>query len=118
MQAFVVPTATSRTIDGLAWQERPVPMPGAGEVLIRTHAVGLNPVDYKVVEEGVAAWTFPHTLGLDVAGVVQQVGPGVTVFQPGQRVCGHGNLVSERGLCGERGCHGRRTGAHSDGREL
>lgn len=93
MQAFVVPTATSRTIDGLVWQERPVPTPGAGEVLIRTRAVGLNPVDYKVVEEGVAAWTFPHTLGLDVAGVVQQVGPGVTALQPGQRVCGHGNLA-------------------------
>lgn len=93
MQALVVPQAGQTQLTQLKWIERPIPTPRAGEVLVRTRAVGLNPVDYKVVEDGVAAWQYPHTLGLDVAGTVMAVGPGVTQFTVGQRVCGHGNLA-------------------------
>ena len=93
MQALVVPQAGQTQLTQLRWMERPIPTPQAGEVLVRTRAVGLNPVDYKVVEDGVAAWQYPHTLGLDVAGTVMAVGPGVTRFTVGQRVCGHGNLA-------------------------
>lgn len=92
MQALVVPTKAARKLTDLTWTARPIPQPGPDQVLIRTQAVGLNPVDYKVIEAGVAGWQFPHTVGLDVAGVVEAVGSQVTAFVPGQRVCGHGDL--------------------------
>lgn len=93
MQALVVPQAGDQQLTQLKWIERPVPTPQAGEILIQTRAVGLNPVDYKVIESGVDAWQYPHTVGLDVAGVVRAVGPNVQGFAVGQRVCGHGNLA-------------------------
>lgn len=55
--------------------------------------MGLNPVDYKVVEDGVPAWTFPHIPGLDVAGEVVAVGARVTAWRVGDRVSGHGDLT-------------------------
>ncbi|MGI9059418.1 MAG: NADP-dependent oxidoreductase [Ktedonobacteraceae bacterium] len=67
------------------------PEPQAGEVLVRVHAAGVNPVDWKIR----AGWMkdfrpipFPYTLGLDFAGIVEEVGPGVTSFQKGQAVFG------------------------------
>lgn len=95
MKALVVPQASAKTLASLAWIERPQPQPGPGQVLIKVYAVGLNPVDVKLVTSGNDAWQFPHTLGLDVAGVVMSVGAGVTRFTIGQRVCGHGNLAQD-----------------------
>ena len=61
-------------------------------VLIRIRAASLNPVDYKV-REGKLAGAFPHhfpvILGWDAAGVVEQVGPAVTWFRPGDAVYGY-----------------------------
>jgi NADPH:quinone reductase-like Zn-dependent oxidoreductase len=68
------------------------PAVAAGEVLVRTAYVGLNPVDYKLAEYGNDAWTMPHTLGLDVAGTVVRVGADVSAFKAGDRVAGHGDL--------------------------
>ncbi|MFF4948192.1 NADP-dependent oxidoreductase [Streptomyces chattanoogensis] len=66
------------------------PEPGRGEILVRVHAAGVNPADWKTRERGVFAngATPPFTLGFDVAGVVEAVGPGVTIFQPGDEVFG------------------------------
>ncbi|RRK10934.1 alcohol dehydrogenase [Lactiplantibacillus garii] len=93
MQALVVPTATLHTLSDLEWQERPMPVLKPDEVLIKTQSVGLNPVDYKVVTGDHPTWTYPHTLGLDVAGIIEAVGANVQNYRPGQRVCGHGNLT-------------------------
>ena len=61
-------------------------------VLVRVKAASVNPVDYKV-REGKLAGAFPHhfpvILGWDAAGVVEQVGPAVTWFRPGDRVYGY-----------------------------
>jgi NADPH:quinone reductase-like Zn-dependent oxidoreductase len=61
-------------------------------VLVRIRAASLNPVDYKV-REGKLAGGFPHhfpvILGWDAAGEVEQVGPAVTWFRPGDRVYGY-----------------------------
>lgn len=95
MQALVVPAPSDRSLEQLEWQERPMPELGADEVLIKTQAVGLNPVDYKLVLGGDDAWQYPHILGLDVAGIVEAVGAKVTDFAPGQRVCGHANLAKD-----------------------
>ncbi|MGW2631244.1 NADP-dependent oxidoreductase [Streptomyces chattanoogensis] len=66
------------------------PEPGRGEILVRVRAAGVNPADWKTRERGVFAngATPPFTLGFDVAGVVEAVGPGVTIFQPGDEVFG------------------------------
>ncbi|MGH2968542.1 MAG: NADP-dependent oxidoreductase, partial [Solirubrobacteraceae bacterium] len=61
-------------------------------VLVRIRAAGLNPVDHKVREGRLAAafpFHFPVVLGWDAAGVVEQVGPAVTWFKPGDAVYGY-----------------------------
>jgi NADPH:quinone reductase-like Zn-dependent oxidoreductase len=65
----------------LKYEEVPRPQAAAGEVLIRVHAAGVNPVDWKI-REGYLKKFLPHTLplilGWDVSGVVEAAGPGVT----------------------------------------
>jgi NADPH:quinone reductase-like Zn-dependent oxidoreductase len=68
------------------------PAPGPGQVLVRVHAVGLNPVDYKVGQTGHASWQYPFILGLDVAGTVEELGEGVTEWRLGDAVYYHGDL--------------------------
>jgi NADPH:quinone reductase-like Zn-dependent oxidoreductase len=71
--------------------ETSVPEPGPGELVVRIHAAGMNPFDWKVADgalEGVVEHAFPFVMGSDGAGVVDSVGPGVTDFRPGQRVYG------------------------------
>src|SRR4051795_12118802 len=70
--------------------ERPRPEPIATEVRVRVEAAGVNPVDWKVRSgKGSAALGDPpFTLGWDVAGVVDAVGPGVTRFAVGDPVFG------------------------------
>jgi NADPH:quinone reductase-like Zn-dependent oxidoreductase len=68
-----------------------IPEPGPGEMLVRIHAAGLNPFDWKVADgalDGVVDHAFPLVLGSDGAGVVEQVGPDVADFRPGDRVFG------------------------------
>ncbi|MBT2426326.1 NADP-dependent oxidoreductase [Streptomyces sp. ISL-112] len=66
------------------------PVPGRGEILVRVHAAGVNPTDWKTRERGVFATGArpPFTLGFDVAGVVEAVGGGVTLFEVGDEVFG------------------------------
>ncbi|MER7467808.1 NADP-dependent oxidoreductase [Streptomyces sp. NPDC097981] len=66
------------------------PQPGRGEILVRVHAAGVNPADWKIRERGVFAngAKLPFTLGFDVSGVVEETGDGVTLFHPGDEVFG------------------------------
>ncbi len=73
------------------------PVPGTGQILVEVHAVGLNPVDYKSATGGNPNWTYPHILGLDVAGVVTEVGENVSGWQKGDRVVYHGDLTKDGG---------------------
>jgi NADPH:quinone reductase-like Zn-dependent oxidoreductase len=72
----------------LAVEEVPKPEPGATEVLVRVAAAGVNPVDWKVRAGGGLLGELPFTVGWDVAGVVEEVGFGVTWLAPGDRVFG------------------------------
>ncbi|PNG94270.1 NADP-dependent oxidoreductase [Streptomyces malaysiensis] len=67
---------------------RPEPLPT--EVLVRVHAAGINPVDWKTrAGQGMAGLqTLPMILGWDVSGVVEEVGFGVTTLAPGDEVYG------------------------------
>jgi NADPH:quinone reductase-like Zn-dependent oxidoreductase len=66
----------------------PRPVPGPTEVLVRVAAAGVNPVDWKTRARGGVLGQPPFTVGWDVAGVVEEVGGGVTRFAPGDRVFG------------------------------
>jgi NADPH2:quinone reductase len=74
----------------MSWEEVTLAAPGPGEALVRQHYVGVNFVDVYH-RRGVYKLPLPSGLGSEAAGVVEAVGPGVTDFQPGDRVaCGTG----------------------------
>lgn len=75
----------------LVLEQVPVPQPGPGTVLVRVHAAGVNPVDWKVR----AGWMrqfrpipLPAIPGRDFAGIVEAAGPDATAFAVGQAVYG------------------------------
>ena len=78
-------------VDVLKVADVPVPDPGAGQVLVRVKAAGINPGEAKI-REGLlhARWpaTFPSGQGSDLAGVVDRLGPGVTTAAAGDEVIG------------------------------
>jgi NADPH:quinone reductase-like Zn-dependent oxidoreductase len=82
----------------LTYEDAPRPQPGAGEVLIRVHAAGVNPVD-RAIREGYfkerLQYKLPFVPGWDVAGVVEAVGSGVTRLKPGDEVYGRTDLARE-----------------------
>ena len=86
MRALVL----QRPGDPFTLTEVPLPTVSPGQVLVRIKASGVNPLDTKV-RAGQAAHArveLPAILGMDMAGVVEAVGPGVTTFQPGDEVYG------------------------------
>src|ERR1700730_13798925 len=75
--------------DATELREGPEPQPGPREILVRVHAAGLNPVDYKIREgklKVIHRYPLPTVLGNEIAGVVESVGDGVTRFSVGDRV--------------------------------
>jgi len=81
-----------RTFGGpevLELAELDTPEPGPEQVLVRVVASGVNPADWKVRSGLVPKYGRPPlTPGLDVSGVVDRVGPGVTAFRLGDEVVG------------------------------
>jgi len=77
--------------DELKFEDMPDPSPGPGEVLIRTAATSINPLDVKMRSGAVKEYfpvSFPAILGWDVSGTVEKVGPGVRNFTKGDKVFG------------------------------
>ena len=66
----------------------PTPEPGVSEILIRLHAAGVNPIDGANRQTGAFVGQPPFVLGWDVSGTVEAVGPGVTLYEPGDAVFG------------------------------
>src|SRR6201996_7609061 len=65
------------------------PVPQAGQLLVRVHAAGLNPVDYKTREGAlkiVQRYSLPIAMGNEFSGVVETTGSGVSRFAKGDRV--------------------------------
>jgi NADPH:quinone reductase-like Zn-dependent oxidoreductase len=86
MRALVL----QRPGDPFTLSEVPRPTAAPGQVLVRIKASGVNPLDTKV-RAGQAAHArveLPAILGMDLAGVVEAVGPGITTFHPGDEVYG------------------------------
>ncbi|HEX8687672.1 MAG TPA: NADPH:quinone reductase, partial [Pyrinomonadaceae bacterium] len=93
----------------LRLEDVPEPSPGAGRVVVRVRAAGVNPVD-TYIRGGAHAVrpALPYTPGLDAAGEVVAVGEGVERFGVGSRVYTAGSLTgayAEFTLCEESQCH-------------
>jgi NADPH:quinone reductase len=99
----------------LKLDEVPTPQPSQGQVLVRNHAVGVNPVDtYLRSNTDNRGPKLPYTPGSDAAGVVEAVGPGVTSVKAGARVYIGGSLsgaYAELSLCSEAQVHPLAHGA-------
>ena len=75
--------------DELKFEDMPDPSPGPGEVLIKTAATSINPLDVKMRSGAVKEYfpvSFPAILGWDVSGTVEKVGPSVKNFTKGDKV--------------------------------
>lgn len=85
-------------LDVLRLEEVPRPQPGPGEVLVRVHAAGVNPVD-RLVREGAMRGQLnqrlPLTLGWDVSGVVEETGPGVARLKKGDAIYAHPDMARD-----------------------
>ena len=79
--------------------DRPKPVPT--EVLVNVAAAGVNPVDWKTRATGGMLGSPPFTVGWDVAGVVEELGFGVTRFAVGDRVFGMPRFPREAGAYAE-----------------
>jgi len=96
--------------DVMRYENVPRPEPGSGQVLVRVHAAGVNPVDWKIREGWLGASPLPQILGSDIAGTVEALGPGVNEFQIGDQV--FGTVADESGAFAEYAVSGVSQLAH------
>ncbi|MSQ70692.1 MAG: zinc-binding alcohol dehydrogenase family protein [Betaproteobacteria bacterium] len=73
------------------------PVATGHDLLVKVHAISVNPVDYKRRAPKDLVETTPRVLGFDVAGVVESAGPDVTLFKPGDAVYYAGSVVRQGG---------------------
>ncbi|HMA33469.1 MAG TPA: alcohol dehydrogenase catalytic domain-containing protein [Chloroflexia bacterium] len=73
-------------VEKLALVDIARPQPGAGDVLVRVVYCGVNPIDLSTMRGRFAALSLPHTPGTEVAGIVEELGAGVTGLALGQPV--------------------------------
>ena len=75
--------------DKLKYEDVPDPVAKENQVLVRVSATSINPIDYKMRSGAVKNFfplELPAILGRDIAGIVRELGPGVTSFKPGDKV--------------------------------
>ncbi|MFD1418920.1 zinc-binding dehydrogenase [Companilactobacillus keshanensis] len=93
MKALTIQTSNDKGINQIKLTDMPLPDIMGNEVLIKIHAVALNPVDYKLAENHNSKWNYPHTLGLDGAGEVFKISTNNPKnFKVGERVFFHNDL--------------------------
>ncbi|KAL5525561.1 hypothetical protein ACEPAG_6897 [Sanghuangporus baumii] len=72
-----------------------IPKPGPGEILVKIHATGLNPVEWKIRAFNFLVSKYPAILGMDASGTVEAVGEGVSAFTKEDRVLTQGKLTDD-----------------------
>jgi NADPH:quinone reductase-like Zn-dependent oxidoreductase len=88
----------------LSYEHAPRPVPAENEILVRIHAAGVNPIDWKIRSGALKDWiphSFPFVPGIDFSGVVQDVGRGVQDLQPGDEVFGEAKVMGPNGSYAE-----------------
>lgn len=92
----------------LRLEDVPTPVPTDGQVLVRVHAAALNPLDWHLLRgkpyivRPTSGWRKPkrNIPGVDVAGIVEAVGAGVTDLRPGDEVFGEKTRACAEYVCG------------------
>jgi NADPH:quinone reductase-like Zn-dependent oxidoreductase len=79
----------------LQFEDVPRPEPGTHQVLVRVHAAGVNPVDWKIREGKLGKIPLPSIMGSDFSGEIEALGPDVTEFRVGESV--FGSVADESG---------------------
>ncbi|KAI0783925.1 medium-chain dehydrogenase/reductase like protein [Irpex lacteus] len=77
-----------------ALRDIPIQKPGPGELLVEIKATSLNPVEWKIRQIGFFITEYPAVLGHDSAGIVKEIGEGVTGFAVGDRVLHQGAFTN------------------------
>lgn len=75
-------------VEVMRWTELPTPQPGPGQMLVRVHASGINFAETRMRAGTYSGQTLPFVMGMESAGVVEALGPGVSGFAVGDRVFG------------------------------
>ena len=90
----------------LSWEDVPTPEPGPGEVLLHHEAIGLNYIDVYFRNGLYKISSLPATIGMEGAGIIWAVGPGVTGLAAGDRVAYAGGPIgayaTERVIAADR----------------
>lgn len=97
---------TGKQVFPLAVKEAPYTPPGPNEIVVKSAAIAINPVEAmkQAMGDNMMSWVkYPFVLGHDVAGQVVEVGSGVTRFKPGDRVLGDAVGLDQRS---NRSCEG------------
>ena len=97
---------TGKQVFPLAVQDAPYTQPGPNEIVVKSAAIAINPVEAmkQAMGDNMMPWVkYPFILGHDVAGEVVEVGSGVSRFQPGDRVLGDAVSLDQRS---NRSCEG------------
>ena len=84
--------------ENMLWEDLPDPVPGEGQVLVRVKASGINFAETRMRAGTYGGQEIPFVMGMEGAGIVEAVGPGVTTFAAGDRVFGRA-----------RGCHAEKV---------
>ncbi|KAG2361297.1 GroES-like protein [Suillus spraguei] len=74
---------------------RSISSPGAGQLLVKVQSAALNPIDHKNKDYGHFVTDYPAVLGIDIAGIIEELGEGVDNFRKGDRVLAHGKFTSD-----------------------
>ncbi len=78
----------------LTVEDHSIPSPQVNEIVIKNHAVAINPVDGMMQRTGYFIKTYPFILGSDACGTVEAVGPDVQHFRKGDRIAGFAPSVA------------------------
>jgi NADPH2:quinone reductase len=92
----------------LKLEEIPDPKPAPGQVVVKVHAAGVNPVDTYIRSGIYGQRQFPFTPGADAGGIVDAVGSDVEGLNPGDRVYTYGSVsgtYAEKTLCEQNQVH-------------
>ena len=85
MKAIVITSYGDPSV--LQLDDVPTPEPGNDEVLVKVHAIGVNPIEL-VARSGGFGWPVPVIIGFEFAGTVEAVGEGVTGVRVGDHIAG------------------------------